>query len=298
MVKKILIFGKMYNISLDDPRENSGVIRKVRKELKEHVDGHADFDILYSEDGTIILLFLYDIDDNDVNVNVVPADILRFWTGEGYTGSLKYPIVDKHGETIYEEAQRTYEKNNKHYGGSDVHVISTIITSTMMSVVLKFDYKPLKDKIMKKIFLCGQIYDLAKTTAREIQNDIQKRINEFYGGHSDRALAAVKIEDGKVDIEIRREYVNDVEECLPYNTFFNDEHNIFCLDSDLLLGRKFKDTRLMVDPGGVGFGYYYSWSVSEFIQLYKDNCKLLKVSKPKKMEFTGSKKSIRLTLTL
>ena len=152
--------------------------------------------------------------------------------------------------------------------------------------------------IMKKIFLCGQIYDLAKTTAREIQNDIQKRINEFYGGHSDRALAAVKIEDGKVDIEIRREYVKDVEECLPYNTFFNDEYNIFCLDSDLLLGRKFKDTKLMKDPGGVGFGFYYSWPVTEFIELYRNNSKLLKVTKPKKMEFTGTNKSIHLILTL
>lgn len=149
---------------------------------------------------------------------------------------------------------------------------------------------------MKKIFLCGQIYDLAKTTAKEIQNDIQKRINEFYGGHSDRALAAVKIEDGKVDIEIRREYAKDVEECLPYNTFFNDEYNIFCLDSDLLLGRKFKDTKLMEYPGGVGFGYYYSWPVSEFIQLYKDNCKSLNASIPKKMDFVGDSKHLFLSL--
>ena len=148
----------------------------------------------------------------------------------------------------------------------------------------------------KKIFLCGQIYDLFITTAREIQDDIQYRINEFYGGHSDRALVTVKIEDGKVDIEIRREYVKGVEECLPYNTIFNNEHNIFCIDSDILLGNKFKDTKLMDEPGGVGFGYYYSWPVSEFIQLYKDNCKSLNASRPKKMEFVGDSKHLFLSL--
>lgn len=149
---------------------------------------------------------------------------------------------------------------------------------------------------MKKIFLCGQIYDLAKTTAREIQNDIQKRINEFYGGHSDRALAAVKIEDGKVDIEIRREYVENIEKCLPYNTIFNNEHNIFCIDSDIILGNKLKDTKLLDEPGGVGFGYYYSWPDSEFMQLYKDNCKFLNASIPKKMEFEGDRRHIKLSI--
>ena len=148
----------------------------------------------------------------------------------------------------------------------------------------------------KKKFLCGQIYDLSITTAREIQDDIQYRINEFYDGHQDRALVTVKIEDRNIGIEIQREYVENIEKCLPYNTILNNEHNIFCIDSDILLGNKFKDTKLMDEPGGVGFGYYYSWPVSEFIQLYKDNCKSLNASRPKKMEFVGDSKHLFLSL--
>lgn len=149
---------------------------------------------------------------------------------------------------------------------------------------------------MKKIiFICGQKYNLADKSVKEIENDIQQRINEFYGS-DDRALATVNIVDGNVDIEIRRKYVKEVEDILPYNTYFNDEHNIFCIDSDLLLGRDFKGSLLVKDPGGVGFGYYYSWPISEFIQLYKDNCKLLKASKPKKMEFVGDRKHIKLSI--
>ena len=148
----------------------------------------------------------------------------------------------------------------------------------------------------KKIFICGQVYDLSVITDLELRNDIQGRINEYYKCHSDRFLVDVKIEEGQVEIVLYRRYKEDIDSILPYDTYFNDEHNIFCIDSDLLLGRDFKDSLLVKDPGGVGFGYYYSWPVSEFIQLYKDNCKSLKASIPKKIEFEGDKRHIKLSI--
>lgn len=127
----------------------------------------------------------------------------------------------------------------------------------------------------KKIFLCGRVYDLNTLSELKIQEDIQKRIDIFYGGQN-KGLATVKIENEQISIEVLRHFEDSVPSHISYG-----EDSIFCIDSDLLLGNGIEESVLVEKPQCVGFGYLYSWPVREFLDLYKKNCKLLGIPKPK-----------------
>ncbi len=144
----------------------------------------------------------------------------------------------------------------------------------------------------KKIFLCGLVYDTAEMSAQEIEADIERRFNEFY--KMEAVKVELKIEDNKLEMCLHRSFPEKIEVHLPYgryNSIMGPE--IFCIDQDLILGKRLEGNVCKAKTVPVGFGYYYSDAVDYFVKVYKKNSRLLKVRRPKDVQFSGNKDMIR-----
>ena len=155
----------------------------------------------------------------------------------------------------------------------------------------------MKKKTNDKLFLCGFVYDTAQMSADEIKADIEKNFEEYY--HGKAVIADLKIEDSKVELSLYRSFKDkSVEYSLPYkNIGYEKDPLVFCIDQDYLLGSRLEGNVCKEKIGGVGFGYYYNNQVSYFTDIYKKNCRLLKVRKPKDVMFKGTNDSITFTIT-
>lgn len=154
-----------------------------------------------------------------------------------------------------------------------------------------------KKKKIIKLFLCGFVYDTTQMTADEIKADVEKHFEEYY--HGKAVIADLKIGDDKVELCLQRSFKDkSVEELLPYDDYgYENDPVIFCIDEDFLLGSKLKGNVCKEKIRCVGFGFYHTDQVSFFIDVYKKNCKLLNVRKPKEVKFKGTNDSITFTLT-
>lgn len=133
------------------------------------------------------------------------------------------------------------------------------------------------------LLIGGKLYSIAMSAA-DIEKDCQRRIDKRWGG-SGYYTMHVRIDGKKVRMELVRQYIVD-----PYR-FSGDEPDIHCFDSDHFLGNRLPENMIMFTPMPVGYGYEYNYPVSEFYQLYKKNCKVLKAVAPKNMSMTIDKKS-------
>lgn len=144
-----------------------------------------------------------------------------------------------------------------------------------------------------KIFLCGFVYDTTQMTAEEIKADIERHFNEYYGGKA--VSVDLKIEDSKVDLTMHRCFNDNVG--LPYNTFGGGTFpSIFCIDQDFILGNRLEGNVCKESNGGYGFGYLGSDYEEDFFDIYRKNCKILKVRKPKKLDFKGTSESFTFSI--
>lgn len=297
MKKKIWIYGKTYSINTKNPRKNAGVVREIRSALKE-VD--VSFDILFDEPDSIRLLFIYDFDENLVlgDEDEPIKEVMAVLTGEeAEDRKIEYPIVNSSvAEEVrtFEWLKECYEKNNSYYGGDELELCEVCCTATHM--VAKIKFKDMK-KRNNKLFLCGFVYDTAQMSADEIKAEIEKNFEDYY--HGKAVIADLKIEDNKVELCLQRSFKDkSVEALLPYdNIGYEKDPLIFCIDQDFLLGSRLESNVCKERIAGVGFGYYYTDQVSYFTDIYKKNCKLLKVRKPKDVMFKGTNDSITFTLT-
>lgn len=298
MNKKIWIYGKTYSIDTKNPRNNAGVVREIREALK---DVDVCFDILFDDPDSIRLLFLYDFDEDLVfgDEDEPIKELMAVLTGEDTEDyKIKYPIVNSDvAEEVrtFKWLKERYEKNNRYYGGDELELCGIYCTATHMVVKIKFIN--MKKRKNNKLFLCGFVYDTAQMSADDIKAEIEKNFEDYY--HGKAVIADLKIEDNKVELCLQRSFKDkSVEALLPYdNIGYEKDPLIFCIDQDFLLGSRLEGNVCKEKIGGVGFGYYYTDQVSYFTDIYKKNCKLLKVRKPKNVMFKGTNDSITFTLT-
>ena len=139
MTRECLIFGGMRKICLTDNAMNVDVVRKVREDLKEHMTGETNFDMLTDGKEKVLLFFLFDIERMDNDELPIDAKVTRFLTGEG-TIKLAYPLVDTGRKDMFNEKyfKNNYIKNNNAYGGDELEITYLSVTSTRMAITLKF----------------------------------------------------------------------------------------------------------------------------------------------------------------
>ena len=130
MTRECLIFGGMRKICLTDNAMNVDVVRKVREDLKEHMTGETNFDMLTDGKEKVLLFFLFDIERMDNDELPIDAKVTRFLTGEGTTGR-----KDMFNEKYF---KNNYIKNNNAYGGDELEITYLSVTSTRMAITLKF----------------------------------------------------------------------------------------------------------------------------------------------------------------
>lgn len=86
-IKRLLIYGKMYSVTLGETASNDKVVRDIRAELTEQEDIDVGFAMMSDSYNTLTLLFLYDVDEEILGGedNTV-SDFIRFLTGDGLPG--------------------------------------------------------------------------------------------------------------------------------------------------------------------------------------------------------------------
>ena len=144
--KRLLIYGKMYSVTLGETASNDKVVRDIRAELTEQEDIDVGFAMMSDSYNTLTLLFLYDVDEEILGGedNTV-GDFIRFLTGDGLPGvDLKYPICTGKDVPEFTSADRLnelYEKNNNFFGGDNIEDLVMIASPTMLKINIKFKEK-------------------------------------------------------------------------------------------------------------------------------------------------------------
>ena len=151
---------------------------------------------------------------------------------------------------------------------------------------------------MKKneFFLLGHIYNLNDMTIEEIQADVKKNLQAWIGcSDEDMIEVNLSLQDNRFKFHLQRAYPSR-----PYKiSLLDEEPYIFCRDSDFILGRNMPGgIELSYVPFGVGWGYEYSFPVSEFISIYKKNCKTLKVMVPKNISIKATDSELDFSFDL
>lgn len=123
----------------------------------------------------------------------------------------------------------------------------------------------------KTIFLVGKLYDLSKTTANEIEADVQSRLDAHYGSNYIIFSINVWEKEKEMTINFRRNY----------NEWYHLENrtNIFCADMDLITGRGIEGFAVPCMWPTVPYGYPFSTGIDEFITCYKESAKELGASR-------------------
>ena len=124
----------------------------------------------------------------------------------------------------------------------------------------------------KTIFLVGKLYDLSKTTASEIETDVQSRFDAHYGSGCIIFKINVWKQSKEVTINFWRNYKDS------YNT---NSKSIFCADMDLITGRGIEGFAVPCMWPIAPFGYLFSTGIDEFITCYKESAKELGASRMK-----------------
>ena len=140
----------------------------------------------------------------------------------------------------------------------------------------------------KTIFLVGKLYDLSKTTASEIETDVQSRLDAHYGSN----YVIFRINICKQSKEVTINFLRS------YNEWYHPEetNNIFCADMDLITGRGIEGFAVPCMWPIAPFGYPFSTGIDEFITCYKESAKELGASRMKDIMITHDKDNLNVRL--
>lgn len=70
-----------------------------------------------------------------------------------------------------------------------------------------------------------------------------------------------------------------------------------CIDGDILLGRLGEHQKIEVMPPSIPYGYLFNYEITEFIKIYKANCKARRIRKPKGVLVVSNPSYIEIILT-
>ena len=141
--KKLLIYGSMFTVRLDEVSPNDDMVRTVRERLIDYEEEFIDFGIIVNSKNLLSLIFLFDYEDDDIGGdNAAYSDFIRFLTGDGLPDfKLKYPIWKKENGVSYissESLVELYRKNNRYFGGDQIEDVEMYVSPTMLKVDIKF----------------------------------------------------------------------------------------------------------------------------------------------------------------
>lgn len=140
----------------------------------------------------------------------------------------------------------------------------------------------------KTIFLVGKLYDLSKTTANEIETDVQSRLDAHYGS----GCIIFKINVWKQSKEVTINFWRN------YNEWYHPENktNIFCADMDLITGRGINGFQVPCMWPTAPFGYPFSTGIEDFVACYKNSAKELGASRMKDIHIGNCEKNLNVRL--
>ena len=141
MTKKLLLFGNIRNIEVEDSLQNRQVVMDIRKELKQ-LDDCYSFDLIVDNNNNIVAVYHYDYVDFNLITETFNMEVTRLVTGEGAGGyELPFPIADAGDESISQERfAEMWQKNNVALGGSlGIKMIEVQASFTGMFVIFKFN---------------------------------------------------------------------------------------------------------------------------------------------------------------
>lgn len=141
MTKKLLLFGKIRNIEVEDSLQNRQVVMDIRKELKL-LDDCYSFDLIVDNDNKIVAVYHYDYVDLNLVTEAFNIEATRLVTGEGACGyELPFPIAEASDKSISQERfAEMWQKNNVALGGSlGIKMIEVQATFTGMLVIFKYN---------------------------------------------------------------------------------------------------------------------------------------------------------------
>jgi hypothetical protein len=141
--KKLLIYGSMFTVRLDEVSPNDDMVRAVRERLMDYEEEFIDFGVIVNSKNQLSLIFLFDYEDDNVGGdNSAFSDFIRFLTGDGLPDfKLKYPIWKKQDGVEYITVERLcelYLKNNRFYGGDEIEAIDIDASPTMLKIDITF----------------------------------------------------------------------------------------------------------------------------------------------------------------
>ena len=145
------------------------------------------------------------------------------------------------------------------------------------------------ERINKTIYVAGEVYNLATTTAQDIQADVQNRLDAHYG----KDYIVFKINVWKKEKEVTMNFFRN------YNDEWykgEDDKTIFCADADLLTGCRIDGFEVPDMWPTAPFGYPFSLGLDEFITCYKDSAKVLGASRMKDIVITHGKDNLNVRL--
>lgn len=140
----------------------------------------------------------------------------------------------------------------------------------------------------KKIFLTGKVYDLSTITVQEIIDDVQSRLDTYYGKNRIRFTLNVDKQAKEVIINFWRSYKEGYHP--------EEPNNIFCLDMDLLSGRGIDGFAVPRMWPTAPFGYLFSTGIEHFIPCYKKSAKVLGASRMKDIMIEHSENNLNVRL--
>lgn len=138
-----------------------------------------------------------------------------------------------------------------------------------------------------KLFITSKIYDTEKQTIAEIQEAVQKDIDNYIG--KDKVIFKLYITGKTAAMYFYRG--------VDYSSLHADPGDmIIDADSYTITGEDYNGFRMPVQFPKAPYGFSYSMEQSEFIKSYKDSAELLGVEKIKKawLEVDGDKIVLRV----
>ena len=139
MTKRILLFGEIRSIEVEDTLQNREVVMDVRQDLKELADMYS-FDLYVDDNDYIVATYHYDYVDLNLEADHFNVELTRLVTGEGVNDfELPYPIADADDKKYdFTRFADLWLKNNAALGGSlGIKLVNAQATFTGMLVAFK-----------------------------------------------------------------------------------------------------------------------------------------------------------------
>ena len=140
-------------------------------------------------------------------------------------------------------------------------------------------------RLAKKFLAVGKIYDTATVTDQEIQDTVQKDLDNLAGGHV--RFQIQQVSDKELELAFYRNYI--------YTSNRNDE--IFSVDADVITGRGLPGFVLPEMWFRPPFGYDFYFPITEFLRCYKKSGRILKANRAKDIQLDIQPTKIVMKLT-